>query len=115
MSIVEPGIATRARSPRRTRTPWTQHRPCALLLCRRRERLVEVVFVEDACTTQLLDSFLARRSFPSVVRAFRRLLDTEAEGLGRHVCSPAELFDPLAEAGGTGSGRASEEHRDVGP
>src|SRR3954470_23152997 len=78
-------------------------------------RLVEVVFVEDACTTQLLDGFLAGRSFPSVVRAFRRLLDTEAEGLGRHVCSPAEPFDQLAEAGRTGSRRASEEQWDVGP
>jgi hypothetical protein len=78
------------------------------------DRLVEVVFVENTCTTQLLDGVLAGRSFPSVPKAFRRVLDIEAEGLWRHVSAPAELLDPLAEAGWTSGCRASEERRDVG-
>ena len=58
-------------------------------------RLVEVVFVEDACTTQLLERVLHRRCCPSVAKAFRRLFDAEAEGPRRHVCAPAELLDAL--------------------
>ncbi len=49
----------------------------------------------------------------SVARAFRRLLDAEAEGLWRHVCAPAELLDQITEAGWTSRCRAFEERRDV--
>jgi hypothetical protein len=76
--------------------------------------LLESDFVEEACTTEPLEHVLLGRSCPSVAKAFRSLLDAEAEGRRRHVSAPAELLDPLTEAGWTSRRCASEERSDVG-
>jgi hypothetical protein len=76
------------------------------------ERLLQVVFVEDASATQLLDGVLDVLC-PSVAKACRRLLDAEAEGLERHVSTPTELLDQLTQLGWTSRCCASEERSDV--
>ena len=76
--------------------------------------LLEVILVENARATELLDRFLGGRSRPSVAGTFGRLLDAKAEGLRRHVPAPAELHDHFTEARWAGCRSASEQRRHVG-